>query len=560
MGEKSNPSSESWEETKPKLHVRVEPMHPRPNRTTNPSINSIVYVNDDINPVLIHNEHFTGHLVFRVRNFDGWTPLEETELNPDDDHSKHAMGTERKLRSLPPISDCPHYFEGHKRTFSLQVSGRFRRQWTGDEVMFGTFFKKKINLPRGSGLALAFAQRIDPSMEYELYSETPFVCSPILCAMNTIHIQSLLSTSRSDHYITPESQFRSRRLTNGSTSSPMVGAGRRRTADKKSSKVRSKTYRSKKSPKNNFNSVTQHSQRNINSPPDPSGLHITSPPSTTTSASSSCSSHVKSSTNLNISSTEDNQTTGIDVTRIKKTKYSDESSEMMEDTIKEGALMANERVSPEEALGTLGSSIESQGSQRHLKNNKLRSSLYGLDGGDPLNDKINTRKSANDPLPLPKWRYGGKHDILEENLMTRWPSWTFAANPQPLDTMGRSDSSLYGADSLVVGSVPGGSTNANGQSPITDAALAKAIKQNRTSSSHRRQWFLDSRNRRRFIFHPDTVYSFDFASPYVDMNQLVLKLGISISVPKYLGDQPVRYECRSRDGSTLFWAIELSLA
>jgi hypothetical protein len=44
------------------------------------------------------------------------------------------------------------------------------------------------------------------------------------------------------------------------------------------------------------------------------------------------------------------------------------------------------------------------------------------------------------------------------------------------------------------------------------------------------------------------------------MNQIVLKLGISINVTKYLGDQPVRYECRSRDGVTLFWAIELGLA
>lgn len=85
------------------------------------------------------------------------------------------------------------------------------------------------------------------------------------------------------------------------------------------------------------------------------------------------------------------------------------------------------------------------------------------------------------------------------------------------------------------------------------------VAKNKTGASHRRQWFLDEKHRKRFIFHPDTVYSFDFASPYVDMNELVLKMGININVAKYLDGQPVRYECRSRDGSVLFWALELGL-
>lgn len=166
--------------TKPRLYVRVEPMV-KPTKSTDPSLDSLVYVNDDEHPVLINNEYFTGHVVFRVRNFRGWTPIDEKTGLP-----------------RPPIPDSPLYFAGHKRTFSLQLSGRFRKQWTGDDIMFGTFFHKRLTLPRGSGLALAFAQRIDPSMQYDANIDQPYICSPIVCAMNAINVQPLLAPSASN--------------------------------------------------------------------------------------------------------------------------------------------------------------------------------------------------------------------------------------------------------------------------------------------------------------------------------------------------------------------------
>jgi hypothetical protein len=305
-------------------------------------------VNDDLCPVLINNEHFTGHLVFRVRDFHGWTPLDE------------------KKKAKTPLKDCPHYFSGHRRTFSLQLSGRFRKQWTGDDVMFGTFFKKKVELPRGSGLALAFAQRIDPSMEYDLYSDEPYICSPILCAMNTVHIQPLLA-----------------------------------------------------------------------------------------------------------------------------------------------------RISPRPST---------------MKSPDLRTSMRRSLYETALLSQEDASRGIKEPLTLPEWSYGGKHEILEENLLSAWPSWTL-----------------------------GSSYRSTGSDQDVSGALLKAISKNKTGAAHRRQWFLDEKHRKKFIFHPDTVYSFDFASPYVDMNELTLKMGISISAGRYLGGQPVRYECRSRDGKTLFWAVELGL-
>lgn len=350
------------ESSKPKLYVRVEPMH-YPNRSVNPKLSSLAYVNDDMHPILVHNEHFTGHIVFRVRNFRGWTPIDDRTGKPK-----------------APIPDCPDYFEGHKRTFSLQISGRFRKQWTGDDIMFGTFFRQKIELPRGSGLALAFAQRIDPSMAYEANSDNPYICSPILCAMNTVHIQPLLA-------------------------------------------------------------------------PNP-------------------------------------------------------------------GLRASAALSPRASL---------------------RRSLFET----AVLSQEDTAKPLTEPLTLPEWTYGGRHEILHENLLTAWPSWTLP---------GSGSSSKYRGSNTSLGN-----TDASLQQDPYSSALIKAVNKNKTGASHRRQWFLDERNRKRFIFHPDTVYSFDFASPYVDMNDLTLRMGISISVPKYLGGQPVRYECRTRDGKTLFFAIELGL-
>lgn len=349
-------------ENKPKLYVRVEPMQ-YPTKSTHPALSSLAYVNDDMNPILINNEHFTGHLVFRVRNFRGWTPIDETT---------------GKARA--PISDCPHYFEGHKRTFSLQLSGRFRKQWSGDDVMFGTFFHGKLELPRGSGLALAFARRIDPSMETEANSDHPYICSPILCAMNTIHIQPLLAL---DPVIAPRSG----------------------------------------------NSISKDSRST---------------------------------------------------------------------------------------------------SRRSLFQTAVLSHKDG-------------NRDSREPLTLPEWTFGGKHEILEENIMAAWPSWTLASGP----------SNYYSASSAM--------SMSGVDERDQHSALLKAVSKSKTSATNRRQWFLDERHRKRFIFHPDTVYSFDFASPYVDMNELVLKMGINIDVTKYLGGQPVRYECRTRDGSVLFWSVELGL-
>ena len=86
-----------------RLYVRVDPCSP-PSRTEgNDPIYGVVHVNDDANPILINNDYMTGQAVFRVKDFRGWTPLDERTGQP-----------KAAIKTSP-------YFEGHRRTFSLQV-------------------------------------------------------------------------------------------------------------------------------------------------------------------------------------------------------------------------------------------------------------------------------------------------------------------------------------------------------------------------------------------------------------------------------------------------------
>ena len=351
-----------------KVYVRIVPCNPPTRTVGSDPIYNVFYVNDDTKPLLINNEHFTGYAVFRCQNFDGWTPMDESSGKP-----------------LPPIPTCK-YFEGHRRTFSLQISGRFRKPWTGDDVMFGTFFEKPLRLPRGYSIALKFAKQIDPSMVSVMDISQPYMCSPIICAMNSVHIQPLLD---------PKNPAFHQRI-------------------------------EKDSPVKRSYSVYQPFLVDLNRP------------------------------NSNEKEIVYSNSTNGRITRSR----------------------------------------------------------------DDLLDIVQ-------PLPLLPWQWGGDKEPMEENLMANWHDWTQMPH--------RSAFYQHGNSSL-------------------DCVISK----NKVSATARRQWFLNPEHRKRFIFDPDTIYSFDFASPYVDIGKMQLKLGINIDVEYYLGDQPVRYQCRSRDGRTVFWTVELA--
>lgn len=160
----------------PKLYCRVLPLL-KPTRSEIDTIDNIVPVNYDSDPIIINNEHFTGYAVFRVVNFDGHNPLDPKTGKP------------------MKIITNNDYFNGHRRTFSLQISGRFKKEWSADEIMFGTFFEKPVKMPPGYKIALALAKKIDASMDGDLSLDEPYMCSPLICAMNIARSEPIILSS-----------------------------------------------------------------------------------------------------------------------------------------------------------------------------------------------------------------------------------------------------------------------------------------------------------------------------------------------------------------------------
>ena len=349
-----------------KLYCRVVPQL-KPTKCIVPTVDNIVPINYDVNPIIINNEHFTGYACFRVVNFDGHNPIDSLTGDP-----------------LPVIPNS-EYFTGHRRTFSLQLCGRFRKEWSGDEVMFGTFFEKPVKLPPGYKIALALAKKIDASMDGDLSLNSPYMCSPLICAMNIARSEPIILSSLSERERERECE---------------------------------------------------------------------------------------SETGV-VSFSHDAENTKID-----------------------------------------------------------------------------------EPLYLPNWKYSdGKH--LEENFMETVASWpesklhhshvTDEDDSDPLKEEKKSE--------------PKRSTSLMGFFSRT-SSTNEIIKRESAAvtPTQRRSWFLNPEHRKSYKFRPDTLYSFDFNNQYVDLTKMQLKLGITFDVSYYLNGQPVRYQMRSRDGSVIFFTIELGLA
>lgn len=347
----------------PKLYCRVVPLL-KPTKCIVPTVDNIVPINYDSNPIIINNEHFTGYAVFRVVNFDGHNPIDPKTGKP------------------MPIIPTNDYFKGHRRTFSLQISGRFRKEWSADEVMFGTFFDKPVKMPPGYKIALALAKKIDASMDGDLSLDKPFMCSPLICAMNIARAEPIILTS-----------------------------------------------------------------------------------------------------------------------------------------LKDGKLPEGKTVS------------------------------FSHDA---------EKTSLNEPLYLPKWEgAGGKH--IEENFMETVASWPESKLHHQNSYVETDDSDPLKEEPEVT--APKRTSSFMGFFSRT-SSTSEMIKKEpaAVTPTQRRSWFLNPDHRKSYKFRPDTLYTFDFNNQYVDLNRMQLKLGITFDVSYYLNGQPVRYQMRSRDGSVIFFTIELGLA
>jgi len=122
----------------------------------------IVKVNSEGVPDILDSPEFTGRIGVRIANFTGVTP-----------------------DGSAPLSTSS-YFGKTQRLVSIQIQGRFKRDWTADDIMFGNEFDNKLRIPKLAGPALKFIQAtIDPSLEADLHSDKPWARSPLIATMNT---------------------------------------------------------------------------------------------------------------------------------------------------------------------------------------------------------------------------------------------------------------------------------------------------------------------------------------------------------------------------------------
>jgi len=84
---------------------------------------TVLSVNDDSNPLQIESDDFVGQIVVRIKGLDRKFGYEQGQLKDN-------------LKVLP---DSPWFTKpgGDNNLSSVQISGRFKREWSGDQVVFG---------------------------------------------------------------------------------------------------------------------------------------------------------------------------------------------------------------------------------------------------------------------------------------------------------------------------------------------------------------------------------------------------------------------------------------
>ncbi|KAK3834800.1 MAG: hypothetical protein JOS17DRAFT_682251 [Linnemannia elongata] len=124
---------------------------------------AIVNCNDELQPIEFDAPNFKGRAVVRIKDFVGIT-------NDGSD----------------PITNSD-YFKGRNRRFSFQIEGRFKKEWDGQQVYFGTDFDRSVELPDGFEMMLKVCRYIDPVVRTSLTKDgKPWILSPLVSSINTM--------------------------------------------------------------------------------------------------------------------------------------------------------------------------------------------------------------------------------------------------------------------------------------------------------------------------------------------------------------------------------------
>ncbi|KAF9914574.1 hypothetical protein BX616_008003 [Lobosporangium transversale] len=124
---------------------------------------SVINCNDELHPIEFDAPEFKGRAMIRIKDFVGIT----------NDGSEPILNSD--------------YFKGRNRKFSIQVEGRFKREWDGEQVYFGTDFDRSVELPSSFEAMFKIAHYIDPVVRTSLSGEgKPWILSPLVSSINVM--------------------------------------------------------------------------------------------------------------------------------------------------------------------------------------------------------------------------------------------------------------------------------------------------------------------------------------------------------------------------------------
>ncbi|KAF9565954.1 hypothetical protein EC968_003984 [Mortierella alpina] len=148
-------------------------------------------VNDDSDPVLIDTDEFVGHISFRIKG--------------QDQIQGYVQGQNKDgFRTVPDsqwFQDAAVAGKGANLLNSLQIVGRFKREWSGDQL---GIFEQSLKLPPLTSVVLKFFRTLEPSLQIELQCPKPYFASPLLAVMNTVNVSQCVVQDRAEQvYETP---------------------------------------------------------------------------------------------------------------------------------------------------------------------------------------------------------------------------------------------------------------------------------------------------------------------------------------------------------------------
>ncbi|KAI0716744.1 hypothetical protein C8Q76DRAFT_725459 [Earliella scabrosa] len=131
---------------------------PRLRILAGPSLNDLVPIHANTNtPVQVNSDVFEGQLAVYIKGF---------------------ADEEGKVR------DSEYFRKRSGVTWSIQMQGRFLREYTADDLLFGNVFDRSLKLPWVFSVAVKFMNFIDPTLEHDLASKRkPWALSPLIATM-----------------------------------------------------------------------------------------------------------------------------------------------------------------------------------------------------------------------------------------------------------------------------------------------------------------------------------------------------------------------------------------